>query len=365
MKGPTTKVPQTAALSWAYGLLDEIGGARTATTVEAVVAWEKAESGSNPTFRGNPLNVTLLWPGGVTPARDKYPGKVTYPTAKPLEGNSTGVAVFASPTTGIKATALRLTTPFAAPILAQLKKGTTTAALSKAVASTAWGTGTFAGGGSGSSGGTSGGTGSGSTLASSISPLVSQASSLVSNANTLTHDAAVVLDRAFGMFSPGQGIRIGVAAGSVAAGVSGLRSWRQATSEQGGGSFPLAVALIGLAVLGAFIALRPWPQVNGKPIEPGAYAVDVLEGKPPKVTETTHTAGVTAIQAGIDSLLVLWALGKVASAFSAVTGAVRGVLGGGGGAGGGGGDTADAGGAGGDDVAPPLDPTPPIDVGGG
>ena len=198
---------------------------------------------------------------------------------------------------------------------------------------------------------------------------------MLTQANTLTHDAAVVLDRAFGMFAPGQGTRIGIAVGTVAAGAAGIRSWRQATSEQGGGSFPLAVALLGAAVLGAFIALRPWPRVSGKPIKPGAYVVGVLEGGPPKATKATQAGAVTAIQAGLDSILLLWAVGKVARAFSAVTGAVRGILPApskGGGGEGTGKATGATGGTGGGETLPTGEPplvtpgaTGGIDIGGG
>ncbi len=212
----------------------------------------------------------------------------------------------------------------------------------------------------------------GASSGAGLGSIVSEASSMLTKTSTLTHDAAVVLDRAFGMFQPGQGTRIGVAAGTVAAGAAGIRSWRQATSEQGGGSFPLAVGLLGLAVLGAFIALRPWPMVSGKPIKPGAYAAAVLEGHPPKATKATQAGAVTAIQAGLDSILLLWAIGKVARAFSAVSGAIRGLVGappgkGGSGEATGGTGTATGGGETLPTGQPPLvNPTPTggIDVGG-
>lgn len=134
-----------AATTWAEQLLGAIGGAINQTTVGAVVAWEHAESGSTPTARNNPLNVAVMFPGGVTPG----PSGRTYPTASPVNtlGGGLGVAQFGSWTTGVSATATRLEqTPRYSGVLAQLQSGTTTPQLSGAVVASGWGTETFASG---------------------------------------------------------------------------------------------------------------------------------------------------------------------------------------------------------------------------
>lgn len=144
---------------------------------------------------------------------------------------------------------------------------------------------------------------------------------LLQETGTLLHGSAVVLDRAFALFAPGQGWRIVFGAGAGAAGIGAVKAYRSGTGEDDG-SLPLAILLTGVTALGAFMALRPWPQADGQPIKPGAYAVDLLKGEPPPAGPGSIPAGeVELTEAGLATLVGLWAAGKVANGLGSAAGA--------------------------------------------
>jgi Lysozyme like domain len=142
----------------------------------------------------------------------------------------------------------------------------------------------------------------------------------VGQASTLLGDAAKALDWFFHFFKPGQGWRIAFGAGAVLAGYGGVKSWMAATqSEDSTAALPLAVLLFALSALAAFMTLRQWPQPGGKPITPGAYAVDVLEGKAP-TAGTAPASDAPAIEVGLGAILALWGASKAAQGLSGLGG---------------------------------------------
>jgi hypothetical protein len=170
---------------------------------------------------------------------------------------------------------------------------------------------TAGGGGSATTGGSggSGASGGGGTVAAAggFSP-----STFFSDANDFFGDAAKVLDSFFSLWYPGNPWRIVFGAGAVVAFVHGVRSWRDAaTADNPGAALPLALALFGLAALAAFFALRPWPQVDGKPVKPGFYAAMTLAGTPPQAGPA-RTADVTEIKYSLETVVGLWAAQQAA-----------------------------------------------------
>lgn len=82
-------------------------------------------------------------------------------------------------------------------------------------------------------------------------------------------------------------------------------------------SFPLAIALLGVAALAGFLAFRPWPMPDGKPIEPGSYAISILQGKVPAASNPPdRQTDITTIQTGLLALLGVWTASKLASMLS-------------------------------------------------
>lgn len=147
----------------------------------------------------------------------------------------------------------------------------------------------------------------------------------------LLHDIAVPLDWLLSAFAPGQGWRITMGAGAAVATVGGVKAWHAAATSAGpSASLPLAVLLFGAATMGAYMALRPWPQAGGKPEKPGAYAVEILQGKPP-AEGPARPSHVSEIEAGLAAFAGMWALGKVAGALQGsggILGKIGGLLGG-------------------------------------
>jgi hypothetical protein len=148
---------------------------------------------------------------------------------------------------------------------------------------------------------------------------------VVGQAGTLLGDAAKALDWFFHFFKPGQGWRIAFGAGSVLAGYGGVKSWMAATqSEDSTAALPLAVLLFALSALAAFMTLRQWPQPGGKPITPGAYAVDIVEGKAPTAGQAPGS-DEKAIEVGLAAILGLWGASKAAQGLSGFAGFLSGL----------------------------------------
>jgi hypothetical protein len=149
--------------------------------------------------------------------------------------------------------------------------------------------------------------------------------SAVSSAGTLLGDGAKALDWFFHFFKPGQGWRIAFGGAAVLAAYGGIRSWQSASqSEQGTAALPLAVLLFALASLAGFMTLRQWPQPGGKPITPGAYAVDTLEGRPPQAG-AQPASDAAAIEVGLGAILALWGASKAAQGLSGLGGLLAGL----------------------------------------
>jgi hypothetical protein len=159
---------------------------------------------------------------------------------------------------------------------------------------------------------------------SSSGPLA-DVTSAVSQAGTLLGDSARALDWFFHFFKPGQGWRLAFGAGAVVAAYGGIRSWQSASSsDDATAALPLAVLLFALAALAGFMTLRQWPTSGGKPIVPAAYAVDILEGKPP-AAGAAPKSDADAIEVGLGAILAVWAASKAAQGLSGLGGLLAGL----------------------------------------
>jgi hypothetical protein len=107
-------------VQWAKDFLTKLGAPATASNVQAITAWEKAE-GTKATF--NPLATTQ---GG-------YTGETQF--------NSVGVKNFASYQDGIDANVKVITNGRYGNILSALQQGTSAMAVAQAITSSPWGTG--------------------------------------------------------------------------------------------------------------------------------------------------------------------------------------------------------------------------------
>jgi Transglycosylase SLT domain len=285
------------------------GGSKVFAPLMAAVA--EVESSGNPDAY-NPSGATGLWQiewplwRNIVPAASSqqalYDPQVNAAAAVKLAANSLG---------GIETNWLQFESPGAAMGIATQHgyagpgaPGTPSTAASSGASTTA---------------AKSGGGGTSSAL--------SDVTGTLSAAGTLLGDTAKALDWFFHFFKPGQGWRIAFGGAAVISAYGGVRSWQSASaSEDASAALPLAVALFGLAALASFMTLRQWPAPGGQPITPGAYAVDVLEGKPPK-PGPAPTSDATAIEVGLGAILALWGASKVAQGLSGVGGVISGILG--------------------------------------
>jgi hypothetical protein len=79
-------------------------------------------------------------------------------------------------------------------------------------------------------------------------------------------------------------------------------------------NLPLAILLLGGALLCAFMAFRPWPVIGGLPVKPGAYAWEIAHGQPPTPGPATiSNTEIHLTEVGLDSIVGLWAIQKIAS----------------------------------------------------
>lgn len=186
------------------------------------------------------------------------------------------------------------------------------------------GGGISGGGGGGGSGGGGGGT------AQLDSFLTGGGGGVLADAGALLHGTAVILDRAFGLFAPGQGWRIVFGATAAVSGLGSYRAFRSG-GDDGEGNLPLAILLFGVASVALFMMARPWPQTAAGPIKPGAYVVDVLEGRPPPAGPAGFSpTEVHLTEAGLAAILGVWAAGKTGQALGGIAagaGAAGGILG--------------------------------------
>lgn len=92
--------------------------------------------------------------------------------------------------------------------------------------------------------------------------------------------------------------------------------------NDGGSMLPLGILLLGVAGIAGFMAFRPWPSPGGNPVKPGAYAIEILQGKPPAAsTPPDRNADIAVIEGGLATILGVWALSKLASGLSGFTSA--------------------------------------------
>jgi hypothetical protein len=152
-----------------------------------------------------------------------------------------------------------------------------------------------------------------------LASFLSSPSGVLSDAGSLLHGSAVVLDRMFGLFAPGQGWRIVFGAAAAASGAGSFRAFRSG-GDDGDGNLPVAILLAGIASIALFMMARPWPQTAAGAIRPGAYIVDVLKGQPPPSGPQAFSATeVHLTEAGLAALLALWAAGKAGQSMAGIT----------------------------------------------
>lgn len=145
---------------------------------------------------------------------------------------------------------------------------------------------------------------------------VSGVGSLLQSGGGILHGSALMLDRFLAVGAPGQGWRFVFGVGTVAASVG---SYKAFTTEGEGDHLPLAIALAGVASIGAFLTLRPWPQTSGGAIKPGAYLVDVIKGQaPPAGPQSISPGQVDLTETFLGGLVALWAAGKIGQAGSSL-----------------------------------------------
>lgn len=88
---------------------------------------------------------------------------------------------------------------------------------------------------------------------------------------------------------------------------------------------PLGILLLGVAAIAGFMAFRPWPMPGGNPIKPGAYAIEILQGKPPAAsTPPDRQTEIGIIEGGILAAFGVWAANKLAGVLSGLGGALGG-----------------------------------------
>jgi hypothetical protein len=110
---------------FAVALLETLGDPLTAQNTGAIVSWVRAEGGAwNSPAKFNPLNTTRGMPGSYSI-------------------NGAGVQAYTSWPEGLAATAQTLQAGAYGRILSALKAGDSEQAVERAVASSAWGTGSF------------------------------------------------------------------------------------------------------------------------------------------------------------------------------------------------------------------------------
>lgn len=133
------------------------------------------------------------------------------------------------------------------------------------------------------------------------------------------HTLAYALDTALTMFKPGQAWRIVFAGITVGLGAGAVIVYRQGDDKR----LPLVIALTGGGLLTGYMAFRPWPAPTGKPIKPGAYAYEILEGDvPAEGPPALSPVEVQATEYAIGAFEAIWFTQKLASVFGNLAEAV-------------------------------------------
>jgi hypothetical protein len=322
----TTPLPEGAALtgssaeSWASSILAALGAPQTAANVSSLTGWFAREGGGGA---NNPLNTTLPTAGST--------GSI----------NSAGVQSYGTPAEGITATVDTLEGSGYSAIVSALKSGqgligSTSAAVSQELSTWSGGGYSSVGSGGGSTPGTvASGTGSStpaSTIAagtsgnpmtdalewignlvnlvpglSGIATVLSDGASAVADVN---HDLAYALDTAVTMFKPGQAWRIAFTAVTIGCAAGAVVVYRSGGQEK----LPMAIAITGAGLLSGYMAFRPWPAPSGKPIKPGAYAFEILEGQvPAQGPPALSPSEVQATEYALGTFEAIWAVAKLSS----------------------------------------------------
>ena len=146
-----------------------------------------------------------------------------------------------------------------------------------------------------------------------IGPFTTLLADLWNMVNYPTRQLAFMIDRAFGMFKPGQAWRMVFAAAGFASAWYAVQEFRDGDDD----GFTLALVLTAVAGLALFMGLRPWPAVSvggsTLPIKPGAYVYDVFKGEIPEAgPPATSEAEVDVIQATLDLILMVLIIQKIA-----------------------------------------------------
>lgn len=285
------------------------GGSKTFAVLMAAVGEVESGGRSDAT---NPSGATGIWQIEWPLHRGIVPGATSQQALfDPQTNAAAAVALAGNSMTGIYNNWIRWETPPGAAAALAKQHGYSGPAVPGVIAS---GGDTAAGP-----------TGAAATGGAAGSSPIGDVTSAVSAAGTLLGDLAKAMDWLFHFFKPGQGWRLAFGAGAILAAYGGVRSWQSAAqSEDPGSAMPLAVLLFALASLSAFMTLRQWPTAGGKPITPGAYVVDTLEGKPPQ-PGAPPASDADAIEIGLGAILALWGASKAAQGLSGLGGLLGGL----------------------------------------
>lgn len=146
-------------------------------------------------------------------------------------------------------------------------------------------------------------------------------------AGTLVHDVAQSLNWAFELVKPGQGSRLVVGGVALGAGVAAVKMYRSPSAgSTSSAEAPLAILATGIAITGAYMALRPWPVSNDRPIRPASYVADILSGHAPAPGPAPGD-DTTAIEAGLWAITGIWAASHAASALGNAAKGIGGIMG--------------------------------------
>jgi hypothetical protein len=90
------------------------------------------------------------------------------------------------------------------------------------------------------------------------------------------------------------------------------------------GNLPLGILLVGIALLLGFMAFRPWPTPENKPIKPFAYMYEILEGQTPAEGPPALTPGeVHVTEFALDTFVAIWSLQKITSGVDNIATAIE------------------------------------------
>ena len=141
---------------------------------------------------------------------------------------------------------------------------------------------------------------------------------------SVNHLLAYLIDYPLSMFKPGQAWRLVFTAVTALLAFGSFKVYSQQSGNAGHEKLPLAILLLGGALLTGFMAFRPWPNPDGKAIKPGAYAYEILEGQVPAAgPPAISPAEVQTTEFAMDLFAAIWALQKMSGTIDNIATAIE------------------------------------------